>query len=270
MKKLVRSVGIISAAVAFGAGTALSAPLAGAQSSLPDSPALADNCGETVVTPSGLAAAGWTTPSDETPAAIAAVTGASPAVGPAALTFGAQATGKPGISLYKNTTALPLSDLLEDGEAIDLGYDYISSGQAPALQIRVEGATLDPSENTAGGFGIGFATILWSPENGNGEWKNADPADSNDFRVSRKLVGETGTIPRHTPMSLEDIVALNPDAKITAYGVQKTKENEATNVAIDNFTFGCEVTDFELVEPAAEAEGSLGNIFGSVSGIFQS
>ena len=65
--------------------------------------------------------------------------------------------------------------------------------------------------------------------------------------------------------TLAEIVELNPEAKVTAYGVQRTQENTSTNVAIDNFQFGCEVTNFEL--PAEPADpgflGSLTGIFGS-------
>ena len=32
---------------------------------------------------------------------------------------------------------------------------------------------------------------------------------------------------------------MNPDAVVTEYGVQKTRDNTAENVAVDNFTLGC-------------------------------
>lgn len=269
MKKLVRSVGLISAAVAFGAGTVLSAPLAGAQSSLPGSSAPADNCGETVVTPSGLAAAGWGTPSDETAGTITAVADAQEKVGAAALSLPTDEAKAS--SLYKNADKAPLSSLIVDGKPINLSYDYVAEGAGPALQIRLNGANLAETESAAGGYAIGFATIVYSPADSDGEWKTANAGEAKEYWVTRALKGaDDTTIARGTMMSLKDIVALNPKATITEYGVQKTKNNTAPDTFVDNFTFGCEVTDFELVEPAAEAEGSLGNIFGSVSGIFQS
>ncbi|MDV8001921.1 hypothetical protein [Rhodococcus sp. IEGM 1408] len=273
MNKLVRSVGIISAAVTFGAGTALAAPLAGAQSSLPGSSAGAqadvDDCGVTTVTPSGLKAAGWSTPSDETPAEIGAVADAPAEVGAAAVTFPV-ADPAVGTSLYKNANKMPLAELMEGDELVDLSYDYFSSGQAPALQIRVNGADLADSESNAGGYDIGFATIVHSPANSDGEWKTADPGESDSFWVTRALKGEDGqVIPRMTMMTFEQILELNWDAVVTEYGVQKTKENVATNDAVDNFTLGCETTNFELADEDGSA-GSLSGIFGSVSGIFQS
>lgn len=63
-------------------------------------------------------------------------------------------------------------------------------------------------------------------------------------------------------MTLQRIIQLNPDAFVTEYGVQKATDNKANDVAVDNFTFGCEVTNFEL--PANDGPlGSLTNIFGS-------
>ena len=55
---------------------------------------------------------------------------------------------------------------------------------------------------------------------------------------------------------------MNPVAVVTEYGVQKTRDNTAENVAIDNFTFGCETTNFEL--PAED--DLLGSVTGSLDG----
>lgn len=254
MKNLVRSVGVASVAVAFGAGAALSAPVAGAQSSLPGGSLGADNCGEQVVTPETLEASGWFTPPDEIPAEIAAVDGAPDTVGDAALTL--ESTGS---SLYKNADEAPLAELLRDGEdLVPLSYEYTSIGQAPALQIRLNGANLAESEDGAGSE-IGFATIVWSPPTTD-TWATADPADDDgSFWVTRALEGEDGEdIPRSTQMTLDEIIDLNPDAVVTEYGVQKTSDNTATDVAADNFTLGCEVTNFELEDE--EAPGPLGSL----------
>lgn len=264
MNKLVRSVGIMSAAVAFGTGSALVAPMAGAQgSSLPGSSAPADTCGESIVTPSGLAAAGWGTPGDETPATIAAVTDAPEDVGPAALVFGVQDPEKPGVSMYKDAGGMKLAELLgEDGELL-LNFDYTTEGQAPALQIRLLDASVQGDEGETNGF----ATITWSPDAGTGDWQSADASESDQFWVTRPVVDEDGDVvlPRQNRTTLANIIDLNPDATITGVGVQKTRDNAAESVAIDNFVFGCETTNFEL-DPA----GSVEQIFGSVTGIFQS
>lgn len=263
MKKVVRSVGVASVAVAFGAGAALSAPIAGAQSSLPGGSLGADTCGEQIVTPATLDASGWLTPDDETAAVIAAVEDAPESVGNAALTFETDASGT---SLYKDGDEADLSDLLLDGEdLVPISFDYTSGGQAPALQIRLNDANLHESEDGAGGSDIGFATIVWSPPAAEG-WDTADPGDSGEFWVTRALDGPDGEpIPRATPMTLDEIIDLNPEAVVTEYGVQKTRDNTADDVAIDNFTLGCETTNFEL-----DPEGSLENVFGSVTGIFES
>ena len=270
MKKLVRSVGVASAALAFGAGAALSAPVAGAQSSLPtDSLGGSlggDTCGTEVVTPENQEASGWSSPGDENSAVIAAVEDAPEHIGDAALTFETDGTGT---SLYKNADRAPLAELLRDGEDLaPLSFDYTSSDQAPALQIRLHEASLADTEEGAAGYDVGFATIVWSPPAAEG-WTTADPADDDgEFWVTRAIEGEDGkTIPRSTKMTLDQIIDLNPDAVVTDYGVQKTRDNTATNVAADNFTLGCEVTNFEL---EAEPEGSLEDPLGSLTDMLPS
>lgn len=265
MKNLVRSAGVATVAVAFGAGAALSAPAAGAQSSLPGGSLGGDACGEQIVTPDTLAAAGWFTPDDEEAAEIAAVEGAPENVGAAALTLPTSELSTGGSSLYKNADDTPLAELLRDGDGlVPLSYDYTSSGQAPALQIRLNDASLHESE-TGAGSDIGFATIVWSPPATDG-WDTADPGEDGEFWVTRALEGPDGDpIPRNTRMTLNEIIDLNPEAVVTEYGVQKTRENTAEDVAIDNFTLGCETTDFEL-----EPSGGLGDVFGSLQGILSS
>lgn len=277
MNKLFRSVGIMSAAMAFGAGSAVVAPLAGAQGV---------NCVEptvTTVTPSTLAAEGWSTPSDETAATIAAVENAPERVGAAALTF---SDTDDGASLYKNADRMALEDLMEGEEVVDLSYDYVSDGQAPALQIRLEGADLADSESESAGYDIGFATIVHSPEDSNGVWMTADPGEASEFWVTRALKGEDGeVIPRGTMMTFEEILELNWPAVVTEYGVQQTRDNDAANVAVDNFTVACEIANFELDSDDGDdngdddgdedgddngdgdgSTGSLSGIFGSVTG----
>lgn len=251
-------------AVAFGAGAALSAPVAGAQSSLPGGSLGGEACGEQIVTPSTLRASGWGTPDDETPATIEAVAEAPEDVGAAALVFGEQDADKPGVSMYKDAGGMDLAELLSEDDELLLNFDYTADGQAPALQIRLLDASVQGNEGETNGF----ATITWSPDAGTGDWQSADASESDQFWVTRPVVDEDGDVvlPRETRTTLANIIDLNPDATITGVGVQKTRENAAESVAIDNFVFGCETTNFEL-DPDG---GSLGDIFGSVSGIFQS
>lgn len=270
MKKLVRSVGVASAALAFGAGAALSAPVAGAQSSLPtDSLGGSlggETCGTEVVTPENQEASGWSSPDDENSAAIAAVEDAPEHIGDAALEF---ESNDAGTSLYKNANETALTDLLLNGEElVPISFDYTSNGQAPALQIRLNGASLHEDEDRAGSD-VGFATIVWSPPAADGTaWQNAAPGDSEDFWVTRDLAGADGElIPRGERMSLQEIIDLNADAVVTDYGIQKTRDNTSPGAAIDNFTLGCETTNFEL---EAEDTGSLGDAFGSLEDMLPS
>lgn len=271
MKKLVRSVGVASAALAFGAGAALSAPVAGAQSSLPtDSLGGSlggESCGTEVVTPENQEASGWSSPGDENSAVIAAVEDAPEHIGDAALTFETDGTGT---SLYKNADRAPLAELLRDGEDLaPLSFDYTSNDQAPALQIRLHEASLADTEEGADGYDVGFATIVWSPPAADGtSWQTAAPGDSEDFWVTRHLAGADGApIPRGERMSLQEIIDLNPDAVVTDYGVQKTRDNDSPGAMVDNFTLGCEVTNFEL---EAEPEGSLEDPLGSLTDMLPS
>lgn len=267
MRKLVKSVGVASAAVAFAAGSALVAPVAGAQSSsLPGGSLGGEQCGEQVVTPDNREASGWGTPGDETAAEIAAVEGAPDTVGDAAVTFPEDNPEQQGTSLYKNADRMPLADLLgEDGNPVPLSYEYTSEGQAPALQIRLNDANLAETEDSAG-HEVGFATIVWSPADGDGSWQTANPGDSDEFWVTRALVGGEGDdVPRGERKSLKEIIELNPDAVVTAYGVQMTRDNESDNVAVDSFTLDCETTNFEL-DSEDGLFGSLTDVFGSVTG----
>lgn len=270
MKSFGRVVVAASAAVAFTAGSAFVAPVVGADplGSLGSGSlgSVGDNCGEQVVTSVNEPGDAWATPDDETPAKIGeAPKGAPESVGTSALTFPADTADKKGTSLYKNANEMKLSELSGEGDnALNFNFDYSTDGQAPALQIRLNEASLADSEASAAGFADGFATIVWSPKNADG-WAKANPAESNEFWVTRALKDGESTIARGTRMTLTRIIELNKNAVVTEYGVQKTNDNKANNVAIDNFQFGCEVTNFEL--PADPGPlGSLSGIFGSLTG----
>lgn len=108
---------------------------------------------------------------------------------------------------------------------------------------------------------------MWSPPTAD-DWSDAVPGDSDQFFVTRALEGEGGQdVPRGTMMTLDEIIVLNPDAVVTEYGVQKTRDNTAADAAIDNFALGCETTNFEL---EAEDTGSLGDAFGSLEDMLPS
>ena len=280
MKTFGRVVVAASAAVAFTAGSAFVAPVVGAApgsadllgslgtGSLGTAPG-GPECGEHIVTPSTLEGSGWFTPGDENPAVIAeAPEGAPATVGKSALTF---ATHVKGTSLYKNANRKKLSELVGADGDLRMNFDYSTDGKAPALQIRLNEASLADTEVDREGFKEGFATIVWSPVTANG-WVKADPATSKEFWVTRALKGdgeeENPALPRGTKTTLKEIVALNPNAVVTEYGIQKTKDNTAENVAIDNFTFGCETTNFELDSeegPLASVTGSPGGDTGSLA-----
>lgn len=271
MKKFARSLGAISVAVAFGAGSAALAPAAGAQS-LPTGSlgsVAPEQCGEQVVTPATQEASGWGSPADENTAQIASVEGAPESVGGAALTFDTNASGT---SLYKNGNRVKLSELLLDdkGDLVPISYEYHSDGQSPALQIRLNDANLHEDAKPEGaGFDVGFATIVWSPERSDGTWKKGTPGNTDQYWVTRTLKDADGApVKRGTTMTLKEIIDLNKDAVVTDYGIQKTKENASEGAAIDNFQLGCVTTNFEL--EVEEEPGSLENIFGSVTGIFSS
>src|SRR5699024_12422398 len=105
-------------------------------------------------------------------------------------------------------------------------------GQAPALQTRLNDARAPETEG-----GAGFATSVWSPADGDGTRQEADPADSDQFWATRDIEdadGET-VLPRGERTTLEEIVGMNPDAVVTEYGVQKTRDNTTEGVAIDDF-----------------------------------
>ncbi len=216
-------------------------------------------CGTTVVSPNNHGT--WSTPPDETPPGFAAVEGAP--LGDGALTLG---NSDQGTSFYR-TVGMPLGDLAqESGGLMDISYQYTAANEdnpsatgTPALQLRVTGAS------TADG-GNGFATIVWSPEASDGAWAQAEPGDSDQYWVTRDIVDENDQVvlKKGERTTLSHIIELNPDATLDQIGVQQTKDNQSTDVAVDGFTFGCEVTDFE---PGGGPGGSLDGVLGSLNSL---
>ena len=258
------------------AGSMLTAPVAGAQSSLPIPEDLlgsasgslnlgslgGDTCGTEVVNPDNLDASGWFTPQDENKPSF--VEDEDAPLGNGAL---ALAHHEKGTSLYKKSGA-PLSSLLTADGQVAMNYQFKSSGQAPALQIRLLGANVKGTN----GEDNGFATIVWSPEPGDADtWTDAKAPESAEFWVTREILDEAGEeveIPRGEQHTLKELVEAltagdGSDATVSEYGVQQTKENSATGVAVDQFVFGCETTDFEKSAPAAPAP--TGPDFGSLA-----
>lgn len=227
-----------------------------------------EQCGTTAVTQDDLVVLGddereadvpagtWYTPSDENPAAIQAAD--DDARGTGVLGFGQDGAGT---SLYQ-ASDLKLKGL-KDLDKIEYTYTAIdgdsSVSNTPALQIRILNA---PTEG-------GFATIVWSPKASDGAWGIANPtANSEDgtFWVTRTLnSGEENEIAKGQRTTLDNIIGAAPEADILGIGVQQTRDNDSTGVAVNTFTVGCETTDFELEEP--EAGGSLAGIFGSLESL---
>lgn len=254
------------------AGSMLTAPVAGAQSSLPIPEDLigsasgslnlgslgGDPCGEKIVTPGNMG--GWSTPPDENAATIVETT--DDGFGSGVLEM--KPNAEKGTSLYKAAGKVPVSTLLNDtGEANPISFQYKGEGQAPALQIRVLGANIvdGPAEGPYTKSKDGFATIVWSPEPGKAEWQKAD-ATGGDFWVTRTIVkdpnvletGDNVLLKRSERKSLKEIVnILGENAVISEYGVQQTKDNKTPTTQVDDFVFGCETTDFEKEAPKGDA-----------------
>lgn len=260
------------------AGSMLTAPVAGAQSSLPVPEDLLGSasgsldlgslgggtCGTQVVTPANLETSGWFTPADENEPTFTDDEDAP--LGDGALAF---EQDEAGTSLYKKSGVLLASILSESGD-VAMNYQFKSSGQAPALQIRI----LDGNVQGNDGETNGFATIVWSPSPGEpGKWTDAKVSEAKNFWVTRPVLKKDSNevwLNRGEEASLKEIVEhLNgndKDAKVSEYGVQQTKENTATGVAVDQFVFGCETTDFEP-KPVVDDDNedpATGGFFGSL------
>ncbi|QDQ97088.1 hypothetical protein [Tomitella fengzijianii] len=264
--------GIASVALVLGGtGVAGALPGAGSLGSLSGSIGGGDQCGTTtVVTPEDLvdlnqdederkvSVGTWYTPGDENPATIGEST--DDAHGTGVLNF---KQSDKGTSLYQ-ASDLKLSDLVVDGAPLPIEYTYTatdgasSDSNTPALQIRVLGASTIDNGN-------GFATIVWSPQPADGKWGTAAPkADDGTFWVTKNIVNadEETELAKGSPATLAKIVELNPDATILGIGVQQTRDNDSTAVAVDTFTLGCQTTDFEATAPGPF--GSLAGLFGSL------
>lgn len=266
------------------AGSMLTAPVAGAQSSLPIPEDLLGSasgslnlgslgeepCGEKVVTPSNMG--GWATPEDENEAKIVTTDDEDYGTGVLQMT---PDEGQ-GTSLYKGANNVPLESLLDaDDEAKQISYQYKGEGQAPALQIRVLNANVVDGTGSNHGDPYsesedGFATIVWSPADGTADWQTAT-ASNDQFWVTRPIVqdpeaidedghleeGNELLLERGKRRTLEEIIGmLGEDTVINSYGVQQTKDNETPTTQVDNFVFGCETTDFEMDPPGPDF-GSL-------------
>ena len=264
------------------AGSMLTAPAAGAQSSLPIPEELLgsasgslnlgslgeDPCGEKVVTPDNMG--GWATPGDENKAEIVATTDEGFGTGVLEM----KPDAEKGTSLYKRANNVPLTSLLDDSDEVKpISYKYKGEGQAPALQIRVLGANIvdSPTGNPPYTKSTnGFATIVWSPAAGTDAWQTAD-ATGDQFWVTRTIVedpaavdeeakeleaGNDVLLKRGERRTLKEIIGLLGEGTvIESYGVQQTKDNSTPTTQVDNFVFGCETTDFEKEAPEAPAPG---------------
>ncbi len=256
--------GIASVALVLGGtGVAGALPGAGSLGSLTGS-ADGDQCGTTVVTQNDLQTDGngatlpagtWYTPGDENAAVISAATDDAHGTGVLEFTQDAEL----GTSLYQ-ASDLTLAELAAEGTIqyeFTASNDNAASSNTPALQIRVLGA--------ATGSEDGFATIVWSPPAAEGEWVTAKAEATDDsFWVTRDILDGNGDVvlERGATATLDQIAESNPDATILGVGVQQTKGNDSTDVKVDNFTIGCQVTDFEVTAPGPF--GSLAGLFGSV------
>lgn len=134
-----------------------------------------------------------------------------------------------------------------------LGYKQHTEGAAQAsYQLKILDAKRTDGDST------GFTTLVWEPyQNGqplgsSDGWVNEANIQDGKWWSTRPIAGANG---QSQLVSLDDIVAANPDAHVTAYGVNLGRNNAVSTSNVDDIAFGCTTWNFE---PNPDLGGSLG------------
>ncbi|MFI1919428.1 hypothetical protein [Nocardia sp. NPDC020380] len=152
---------------------------------------------------------------------------------------------------YFQPTATPLR------QTPNLAYTmYVDHGLEPAFQLRLTGANRTDDDPT------GFTTLVWQPHrNGTAttrQWTTATALENGLWWSTRPIAGTPGG--QSQPVSLATITAANPNARITAYGINLGTSATPEKSYISTVTFGCTTWTFA---PGSTGSGSAGSSSGS-------
>ncbi|MFE3189385.1 hypothetical protein ACFXHA_10280 [Nocardia sp. NPDC059240] len=201
------------------------------------------SCGHQVVGP--LSTKGWTPIETAGPQFVSGPQSTG-ATGSGALRFAI--TDTPGKVTYFQPTRTTL------GQAANLGYTmYVDHGLEPSFQLRINGA------DRTDGAASGFTTLVWQPHRngldaGTNRWTPATNLEHGMWWSTKSIAGAPGG--QGQPVPLAAIVAANPRATITAYGVNLGTATTSELSYVDAVTFGCDSWSFRPGPSSGSASGS--------------
>lgn len=139
---------------------------------------------------------------------------------------------------FYHATSTPLS------QATHLGYVQNTTGAAQAsYELKILNA------KRTDGTASGFTTLVWEPyRNGqplgttNG-WVRESDIEQGHWWSTRSIAGATGG--QSEDVSLAAVAAANPDAVVTAYGVNLGRNNAVSTSFVDDVEFRCQTANFE-------------------------
>lgn len=199
--KRIAAIGGAAAVMAAGAATGASADVTGSVEGIFHTGGLGVQCGSQTVTQADVTGEYDPMLGWFTPSDETAAT-----IGADGLTF---APSHNGTALYKRVV-VPLGAV----DQSTLGFAATGAKQ-PAYQLRVLGSE-------SGGT-LGFGTIVWDGKDPKGFWLTGDGPHSGQDKKG----------------TLKEIAAKNPNAVVVAYGLNQTRDNDATDVVATSIQFGC-------------------------------
>lgn len=199
--KRIAAIGGAAAVMAAGAATAASADVTGSVEGIFHTGGLGVQCGDHTVTQGDVTGEFDPMLGWFTPSDETAAT-----IDGDGLHFGPSHNGT---SLYKRVV-VPLGAV----DQSKLGFEATGDKQ-PAYQLRVLGSE-------SGGM-LGFGTVVWDGVDQNGFWLTGDGPHSGQENKG----------------TLAEIAAKNPNAVVVAYGLNQTRDNDATGIVAESIQFGC-------------------------------
>lgn len=129
-------------------------------------------------------------------------------------------------------------------DASGLGYRQLTVG---AVQASFELKILHAKRTD--GTAAGFTTLVWEPYRNdqplgttNG-WVQESSIELGHWWSTRSIAGATGGQSQN--VTLAEVAGANPDAVVTAYGVNLGKNNAVSNSYVNDVQFRCHTTNFK-------------------------
>lgn len=139
-------------------------------------------------------------------------------------------------------------------DATGLGFRVnTTAGASASYQFKVIGA------NRTDGSPLGFTSLVWDriPSGPTAGWVDATALENGQWWSTQSIAGATGG--QANPVSLAQIKAANPGARIFAYGVNVGTGAGGSTSYVDSLQFGCINWEF-APDPTPGSSGSSGSL----------